>query len=80
MKDIDLFAYNKSNKRFDIDELILNPGDKISMQIKGVLRTPYEIKPDNVDYLFQVDGKRDAGLLNADWLKRQLSKSRHTKK
>lgn len=80
MKDIDLFAYNKSNRRFDIDERILNPGDKISMQIKGVLRTPYEIKPDNVDYLFQVDGKLDAGLLNADWLKRQLSKSRHTKK
>jgi hypothetical protein len=81
MKDIDLFAYNKSNESIELDELIVKPRDRISMQIKGILQTPLEKKLSNVDYFFQIEGKldHDSGLLNAEWLKRQLNKSRHTK-
>ena len=72
MKDIDLFAHNDSGQPVCIDHLVIQPHERVSLQIKRWSKGM--TKPASVDYLIGLDVKGE-NAFNANWLMQRIQES-----
>lgn len=72
MKDIDIFATNETNKKINLDGILLEPSKTISIQVKTKLgRNTNSI----ADYFIALDAMNKENIYNADWLLNQVKKN-----
>lgn len=77
MKDVDLFAHNRTGKKIDIAGLAINPDRPLSIQVK--LSSDASRPPEGVDVLIASELENNEGCFDSDWIIKALKQSEKTR-